>query len=254
MSRRAAGWILGIALLLVAGAAWWWWRSGHGGREARAGHAAGGAAGEIGERHPFDLYFPAGGGGLRAERRELRVSEDPKDRIRKVLLALLAGPAASAAPASPASPTANPAAAPASSTAAAASPTANPAAAPASPTAATSSPSPKAAAGASPTDPAAPNASGLVRPLPPEVKLGDVQLSADGTAFVDLRWPGHDDPPESGSTAEIQRVYSLVDSVALNVPQVNRVVLLWNGTQRITFSGHLDTSRPLVPDRSLLAR
>jgi len=30
-------------------------------------------------------------------------------------------------------------------------------------------------------------------------------------------------------------------------------VLLWNGTQRVTFSGHLDTSRPLVPDRSLLA-
>lgn len=228
MSRRAAGWILGIALLLVAGGSWWWWRSGHGGREARAGHAEGGAAGAIGERHPFDLYFPAGGGGLRAERRELRVSEDPKDRIRKVLLALLAGPAATAAPASPAAAAASPKAA------AAASPTA--AAPPADPTAA-----------------APPNASGLVRPLPPEVKLGDVQLSADGTAFVDLRWPGHDDPPESGSTAEIQRVYSLVDSVALNVPQVNRVVLLWNGTQRITFSGHLDTSRPLVADRSLLA-
>ena len=242
MSRRAAGWILGIALLLVAGAAWWWWRSGHGGREARAGHAAGGAAGEIGERHPFDLYFPAGGGGLRAERRELRVSEDPKDRIRKVLLALLAGPAA-AAPA-PASPKANPTAAPANPTAATSSPSPSGTAAPASSTA---------AAGAGPTDPAAPNASGLVRPLPPEVKLGDVQLSADGTAFVDLRWPGHDDPPESGSTAEIQRVYSLVDSVALNLPQVNRVVLLWNGTQRITFSGHLDTSRPLVADRSLLA-
>jgi spore germination protein GerM len=192
MSRRAAGWILGIALLLVAGTFAWWWRSGHGGRQGRPGHAEGGAAGAIGERHPFDLYFPAGGG-LRAERRELQVSEDPKDRIRKVLLALLAGPAA------------------------------------------------------------APNASGLVRSLPPEVKLGDVQLSADGTAFVDLRWPDHEDPPESGSTAELQRVYSLVDSVALNVPQVNRVVLLWNGTQRITFSGHLDTSRPLVPDRSLLA-
>ena len=100
---------------------------------------------------------------------------------------------------------------------------------------------------------AAPAASGLVRPFPPEVKLGGVELSADGTAFVDLRWSDHEDPPESGSTEEMQRVYSLVDSVALNVPQVNRVVLLWNGTQRITFSGHLDTSRPLLPDRTLLA-
>ena len=244
MSRRAAGWILGIALLLVAGAAWWWWRSGHGGRGARAGHAEGGAAAAIGESHPFDLYFPASGGGLRVERRELRVSEDPKDRIRKVLLALLAGPAAAAAaPASPAAAAGPTSAAPAAP------------AGPASPKGAASSASPAVAgAPASPTTAAAPNASGLVRPLPPEVKLGDVQLSADGTAFVDLRWPGHDDPPESGSTAEMQRVYSLVDSVALNVPQVNRVVLLWNGTQRITFSGHLDTSRPLVADRSLLAR
>ncbi len=198
MSRRAAGWILGIALLLVAGTLAWWWRSGHGGRQTRSGGAEGAAAGAIGERHPFDLYFPANGGGLRAERRELLVSEDPKNRIRKVLLALLAGPS-----------------------------------------------------GAPP--PATPNAAGLVRPLPPEVKLGDVQLSADGTAFVDLRWSDHEDPPESGSTEELQRVYSLVDSVALNVPQVSRVVLLWNGTQRVTFSGHLDTSRPLVPDRSLLA-
>jgi len=219
MSRHAAGWILGIALLLVAGTLAWWWRSG--GRQGRSGGAEGAAAGAIGERHPFDLYFPANGGGLRAERRELQVSEDPKDRIRKVLQALLAGPSGAPPPAAPA--TGRGAGAVAKGSAASAGP------------------------------PAAPNAAGLVRPLPPEVKLGDVQLSADGTAFVDLRWSDHEDPPESGSTEELQRVYSMVDSVALNVPQVSRVVLLWNGTQRVTFSGHLDTSRPLVPDRSLLA-
>lgn len=195
MSRRAAGWVLAAALLLVIGGLAWWWQAGRGGGRAARRGAAVGAAGAATERHAFDLYFPASGGGLRSERRELQVSEAPKDRIRKVLEALLAGPAA--------------------------------------------------APGASPA--------GLVRPLPPEVNLGSVELSADGTAFVDLRWPDREDPPESGSTEEIQRVYSLVDSLALNVPQVNRVVLLWNGTQRITFSGHLDTSRPLLPDRTLLA-
>jgi spore germination protein GerM len=200
MSRRAAGWVLAAALLLVIGGLAWWWQAGRGGGRAARRGAAEGAAGAATERHAFDLYFPASGGGLRSERRELQVSEAPKDRIRKVLEALLAGPAAAAGAAAP---------------------------------------------GASPA--------GLVRPLPPEVKLGSVELSADGTAFVDLRWPGREDPPESGSTEEIQRVYSLVDSLALNVPQVNRVVLLWNGTQRITFSGHLDTSRPLLPDRTLLA-
>jgi spore germination protein GerM len=200
MSRRAAGWVLAAALLLVIGGLAWWWQAGRGGgRPPRRGTAEG-AAGAPTERHAFDLYFPASGGGLRGERRELQVSEAPKDRIRKVLEALLAGPAAAPAAAPP---------------------------------------------GAS--------QAGLVRPFPPEVKLGSVELSADGTAFVDLRWADREDPPESGSTEEIQRVYSLVDSLALNVPQVNRVVLLWNGTQRITFSGHLDTSRPLLPDRTLLA-
>jgi spore germination protein GerM len=213
MSRRAAGWVLAIALLLVLGSlAWWWQRGSGGGRAGRRSAAAGEAGAGPTERHAFDLYFPAGGGGLRAERRELQVSESPKDRIRKVLEALLAGPAAATAAAT---------------------------------TAAT--PTPGASAAAPGAD------AGLVRPFPPEVKLGSVELSADGTAFVDLRWPDHEDPPESGSTEEIQRVYCLVDSVALNVPQVNRVVLLWNGTQRITFAGHLDTSRPLLPDRTLLA-
>jgi spore germination protein GerM len=217
MSRRAAGWVLAIALLLVLGSlAWWWWQPGRGGGRAGRRGAAGDEAGAAAtERHAFDLYFPAAGGGLHAERRELQVSESPKDRTRKVLEALLAGPAAAATAA-------------ATATAAAPATASRPAAAPAAD-------------------------SGLVRPFPPEVKLGSVELSADGTAFIDLRWPNHEDPPESGSTEEIQRVYCLVDSVALNVPQVNRVVLLWNGTQRITFAGHLDTSRPLLPDRTLLA-
>ncbi len=215
MSRRAAGWVLAAALLLVIGGLAWWWLAGRGGGRAARRGAAEGAAAAPTERHAFDLYFPASGGGLRSERRELQVSEAPKDRIRKVLEALLAGPAGAPA--------------------------------------AAQRPSSPAAASAAATAPPAPSPAGLVRPFPPEVKLGSVELSADGTAFVDLRWPEHEDPPESGSTEEIQRVYSLVDSLALNVPQVNRVVLLWNGTQRITFSGHLDTSRPLLPDRTLLA-
>jgi Sporulation and spore germination len=226
MSRRAAGWILATALLLVLGSLAWWWRSGRGGgRAGLAGPGEDAAAGAVAERQAFELYFPAGGGGLRAERRELLVSDAPKDRMRKLVEALLAGPAAGTGPGAPGG--AGPAAAPGAGSAAGAAP--------------------------APSAPPARSGGGLVRPFPPDVKLGSVQLLADGTAYVDLRWPGHEEPPESGSTEEIQRVYSVVDSLALNVPQVSRVVLLWNGTQRITFGGHLDTSRPLLPDRTLLA-
>jgi hypothetical protein len=86
------------------------------------------------------------------------------------------------------------------------------------------------------------------------VILGSVQLAPDGVAYVDLRWSDHPDPPAAGSSEEIQRVYCLVNTIAFNVPEANRVAILWNGVQRLTFSGHLDTSRPLLPDRTLLAR
>ena len=245
MSRRAAGWILATALLLVLGGIAWWWRLGA--NASHHGHGDRGAAaigGTPTAPHAFDLYFPGGDGGLRAEHRELQVTEEPKDRIRKVLKALLAGPANAAGAAGGAAGAGTSPAAATPGRAAGAAGTAKPAAHP-EPAAPTTTP---ATSGAT----AAGAGADKVRPFPPEVVLGDVQLSADGTAFVDLRWPNHDDPPESGSTEELQRVYSVVNSVALNVPQVTRVVLLWNGTQRDTFSGHLDTSRPLVADRTLL--
>jgi len=187
MSRRAAAFALGLAVALLAGSLAVWYLTGHG----RRGRSSGPRLVETGEAKVAllaDLYFPADGSTLKAERRELAITRAPKDQVRKVIEALLAGP----------------------------------------------------------------TGAGLVRPLPKEVSLGSVLLRDDGVAYVDLRWASHDDPPPAGSDAELQMVYSLVDSIALNVPQAQRVVLLWNGTQRQTFSGHLDTSRPLVPMRDLV--
>jgi hypothetical protein len=183
MSRRAASFILGFALALLVGGGLWWWLSGRPG--AGRGRGATGTAAQPGKPVSFQLYFPADGGTLKAEARDLQVSESPKDRIHKILDALLVGP----------------------------------------------------------------RTAGLVGPFPAGVVVGGVLLGPNGTAYVDLRWPNHEEPPPGGSTEEIQRVYSVVDSVSLNVPQAQRVVLLWNGVQRETFSGHLDLSRPLVPDR-----
>jgi spore germination protein GerM len=189
MSRRAAGLVLALALVVLVAGLLWWWLAGRGGRSR--GVAPGEAAAGGPQRGVVvALYFPATGGLLGPEPRDLKVADDPKDRIRKVVQAVLAGP----------------------------------------------------------------QRRDLVRPFPEQVTLGGVQLARDGTAFVDLRWADHEDPPASGSTEEMQRVYSVVDSVALNVPQVRRVVLLWNGVQRVTFAGHLDTSLPLAPDRGILSR
>ena len=187
MNRRAASFILGLALALLLGGAVWWFLAGRGGSRVQGEGPA--AVGGPTEKVIFNLYFAADGGRLRGEPRELDVTEAPKDRIRKILAGLLAGP----------------------------------------------------------------QQPGLYPLFPKEVTVGSVQLGQDGTAYVDLRWPEQPDPPASGSTEEMQRVYGIVNSIVLNVPQTSRVVLLWNGFQREVFSGHLDMSRPLAPDRTLVA-
>lgn len=93
----------------------------------------------------------------------------------------------------------------------------------------------------------------LVAPLPAGVSVRAVQLTAEGVVFVDLVTAGGEGPPASGSTEELLRVYSLVNTLLLNVAEARSAVLLWNGVQPETLSGHLDLTRPLPPDTSLVA-
>ena len=90
--------------------------------------------------------------------------------------------------------------------------------------------------------PAAPRAA----VFPATVVPGRIVL-AGGTAFVDLRPEDAGEIPAAGSTLEMMRVYSIVHTLARNVPEIERVVLLWNGVQRPGFPGHVDTGRALVP-------
>ncbi len=90
-------------------------------------------------------------------------------------------------------------------------------------------------------------------PFPPGVGVGDVFLSPAGVAYVDLSSAELASPPAAGSLGEMLAVYSVVNTVLLNLPEVRGVVLLWNGQQQVSFSGHLDTSRPLAARRDLVA-
>lgn len=81
--------------------------------------------------------------------------------------------------------------------------------------------------------------------FPPEVRLGKLLLLEDGTVIVDLRTDPAAEPPQSGSTFELLRIYAVVHTVLRNVEEANRVVLLWNGVQRPSLAGHVDTGHPL---------
>ncbi len=91
-------------------------------------------------------------------------------------------------------------------------------------------------------------------PLPDGVSVRRVYLVDGGTVFLDLASVDAAPPPASGSWREMQTVYSLVNTVLLNVAEAERLVLLWNGRQLQTFAGHLDTMRPLTPQTTLIAQ
>lgn len=101
---------------------------------------------------------------------------------------------------------------------------------------------------------AGPESAELAAPFAAAPQVTTVYLSPDGTVYVDLKPPEESPPLAMGSTEERQAVMSVVNTVVFNIPEAERVVLLWNGSQPTTFAGHLDTSMPLAPDPSLVAR
>ena len=93
----------------------------------------------------------------------------------------------------------------------------------------------------------------LLPALPPGVELQAFDL-VGGVAWVDLTVARSGaaavrfEQPAMGLREELLAVYSLVNSLTASNLGIERVVPMWNGEQRLTFAGHVDTTRPLPPD------
>ena len=91
----------------------------------------------------------------------------------------------------------------------------------------------------------------LTRTLPPETRLRAFFITPDGTAYLDFsgeiasRHPG-------GIDSEMLTVYSVVNSLVLNVPQVEAVKFLVEGREAASLSGHLDISSPFTANMLLI--
>ncbi len=93
----------------------------------------------------------------------------------------------------------------------------------------------------------------LVSPLPPETKLGQLFITRDGTAYVDVSKDLVDYHP-SGTAAEMSTVYTIVNSLTYNFKAIKKVFILIEGEERETLGGHISLDRPFLPDYSLVAK
>jgi spore germination protein GerM len=93
---------------------------------------------------------------------------------------------------------------------------------------------------------------GLVAPFSPGTRVLEVFVTARGVAYVDLSKEIAENQV-GGSESELLSVYSVVNSITANFPAVRRVQLLVDDHPTATLAGHVDLSRPLTADMTLLA-
>jgi hypothetical protein len=91
----------------------------------------------------------------------------------------------------------------------------------------------------------------LGHPLAAATNVRAVFLTMEGTAYVDLSgdllssvYPGIE--------AESLAVYSIVNSITVNIPTVKRVKILIQGQEVDSLEGHADLTDAIVPDPSLV--
>lgn len=96
------------------------------------------------------------------------------------------------------------------------------------------------------------SSAGRLSTLDPATKVLEVFVSARGIAYVDLSKEVAAGQP-GGSEAELITVYSIVNSLTASFPAVKRVQVLVDDHPAPSMAGHVDLSRPLLPDMTFLA-
>lgn len=86
--------------------------------------------------------------------------------------------------------------------------------------------------------------------IPDGTKLLGVEIK-DGVVFLNFSKEISEKHP-GGSSAEIQTVYSIVNTVTLNFPDIKKAQILIEGKKTKTLAGHIDIYFPLGPDKGFI--
>ncbi len=92
----------------------------------------------------------------------------------------------------------------------------------------------------------------LIRTLPPRTRLLALRIDEKGLARVNFDKTLSKDHP-GGSSAEIMTVYSIVNSLAFNFPQIKEVQILIEGKVE-SITGHLVLDRPISSKADLIRK
>jgi hypothetical protein len=95
-----------------------------------------------------------------------------------------------------------------------------------------------------------PHDASMVPSLPKETKFQDLFISAQGTAFIDFSSAIATNHP-GGVLNEVATVYSIVDSLTYNLPEIREVKILIGGVEKETLAGHCLLLLPLELDLSM---
>ena len=85
---------------------------------------------------------------------------------------------------------------------------------------------------------------GLLRTLPEGTVLNALYITPDNVCYVDLSDAVRTHHP-GGSNSEMLTIYSVVNSLILNIPQIERVKILIDGNETSTLAGHIDLQYPV---------
>ena len=95
-----------------------------------------------------------------------------------------------------------------------------------------------------------PQSQGKFSPLPKDTKVQDIFISEDGTAFIDFTNAISVNHP-CGVLNELATVYSVVNSLTYNLPEIKQVKILIGGVEKETLAGHCLLLLPMQMDLSI---
>jgi len=92
---------------------------------------------------------------------------------------------------------------------------------------------------------------GLMQTIPVGTTLSALYVTQDGTAYIDLTEEIKEHHP-GGIKTELITIYSIVNSLTLNISGINAVKILIGGHESMTLAGHIDLRFPLKANMLLI--